>query len=79
MKRKIPISYKGPIGDFTPNSLPIGVVAAIDKRVDGAEWLPAINKLQSIAAYFTTGVADEEVGFQIIGRPSAQRWRALMI
>ncbi len=60
--------FDGEHGDFSFASL------APDARKLGLErfklrsWLPAMNCLESIAARFTTGVADEKVGFSIIGR-----------
>lgn len=38
------------------------------KRFSLLAWLPAINEVASISAAFVHGVADEEVGFSIIGR-----------
>jgi len=31
------------------------------------DWLTAVNKLEIVAAGFVSGVADEQVGFKIIG------------
>jgi|SRR5579872_1549453 len=64
------VGYDGPIGDSTAGSL-----GAADQR-DALKkmgpvvhfWLPAFNELQSIASAFMVGVADERVGFGIIGR-----------
>jgi hypothetical protein len=61
-------SYEGPIGDFTPASIPKSFLPMTDKRYKIHSWLAALNKLESIAALFCTGVADERVGFDIIGR-----------
>ena len=60
--------YDGPIGDFTHTSLPEKVRANCLKRFGLKSWLPAMNQLESISATFIAGVADECVGFQIIGR-----------
>lgn len=68
LKEKIPSAYKGPIGNFSHESIPAELKPVCLKRYIQLSWLPAINKLESIAATFTTGVADEQVGFQIIGR-----------
>jgi hypothetical protein len=38
------------------------------RRVDHENWLPAQNEIEAIAAFFTTGVADEKLGFGVIGR-----------
>jgi hypothetical protein len=61
-------SYKGPVGDFSYTSLPNELKAECIKRLSLREWLPALNRLESIAARFTSGVADESVGFKIFGR-----------
>jgi hypothetical protein len=62
--------YTGPVGDFTPQSIPAEWVDKGDflKRLKDRSWLSSMNRLESIAAGFTTGVADEETGFGIIGR-----------
>ncbi|MDD1979632.1 hypothetical protein [Pseudomonas tussilaginis] len=64
---KIPV-YKGPVGDFTPASIAAPLKELSRKRFSLMSWLPALNRLESIAAYFCTGVADEKVGFSVIGR-----------
>lgn len=61
-------SYKGPIGDFTPESIPPSLTEVSLQRLGEKTWLPMLNRLESIAAYFCTGVADEKVGFSVIGR-----------
>lgn len=61
-------AYTGPIGDFTHTSLPNPLNANCLKRFGLKSWLPAMNQLESISATFIAGVADECVGFQIIGR-----------
>jgi hypothetical protein len=68
INEKIPYVYKGPIRDFTLESIPKNLIKTSAEKHQRAKWLPAINKLESIAAIFTTGVGDEKVGFQIIGR-----------
>jgi hypothetical protein len=61
-------SYSGPIGDFTLKSLPAPMLERALERFGSDSILPALNELEAIAAYFTTGVADEQTGFRIIGR-----------
>lgn len=61
-------SYKGPIGDFTPDSISNEYKANLLKRLSCLSCLNVLNKLESISAAFVTGVADETTGFKIIGR-----------
>jgi hypothetical protein len=61
-------SYSGPIGDFTFESIPKPMLSGALGRFKCDTLLPALNELESIAAYFTTGVAHEQTGFLIIGR-----------
>jgi hypothetical protein len=70
--------YKGPVGDFTPQSLGGEHRQAVSKKAIAVveAWLPALNELQSIASAFITGVADERVGFEIIGRTFCASVRA---
>jgi hypothetical protein len=59
-------SYKGPVGDFSPSSLTsseeltkkLGLVSGVDFR----------NALEVFAVAFTSGVADEGLGFEVNGR-----------
>lgn len=60
--------YAGPIGDFSSNSIPKELLNECATRYAMREWLPALNRLESISARLTTGVADEEVAFKIFGR-----------
>jgi hypothetical protein len=60
--------YSGPVGDFSFESIPKPLVSRALKRGENTVYLPALNELEAISAYFTTGVADEQTGFQIIGR-----------
>lgn len=60
--------YKGPIGDFSHRSIPPILKEECSKRYHLKLWLPPLNRLESIAACFTAGVADESVGFRVIGR-----------
>lgn len=60
--------YDGPIGDFSSGSLPDGIKEKGAKRFSLSSWLPMMNQLESISAYFMSGVADERTGFGVIGR-----------
>ncbi len=60
--------YEGPIGDFSSESIPKDLKEASAKRFSLTSWLPMMNQLESISAYFMSGVADEKVGFGVIGR-----------
>jgi len=61
-------SYDGAIGDFTRSSLPTPMTDEIKKRLTLPGQLDVNNELLVIAAAFVTGVADEQTGFEIIGR-----------
>jgi hypothetical protein len=62
-------SYAGPIGDFSPGSIKVGRLLEARKNEQLMEnIIDALNELNSCAAYFVTEVADEKVGFSIIGR-----------
>jgi hypothetical protein len=57
------------VGDFSRQS----ILASKDreiaiKRFELTSWLAAINVLESVAATYVSGVADEATGFSIIGR-----------
>jgi hypothetical protein len=60
--------YRGPIGDFSADSIPLMKREAALKSLVLESVLPELNELEAIAASFRTGVADEKTGFQIIGR-----------
>lgn len=61
--------YEGPLGDFTPSSIPRKYRDSVKKRLQlVAEVLPPLNELNYIASAFVYGVADDRTGFQIIGR-----------
>ena len=66
-EKKLP-GYDGPVGDFTMSSLTAKHDQRALKRFVLDSWLPALNELHTIAAAFAYGVADEELGFQAIGR-----------
>jgi hypothetical protein len=59
-------SYKGPIEDFSVGSLKQNENAR--KRYELFSWLGSFNELEAISSAFTSGVADEEIGFKIFGR-----------
>ncbi len=61
-------SYRGPISDFLPQSVPKQELKATLDRLSLDAWLPAMNELESIASAFTSGVADEQMGVAVIGR-----------
>ncbi|WP_369719564.1 hypothetical protein AB8Z38_19930 [Bradyrhizobium sp. LLZ17] len=60
--------YDGLIGNFTRASIPTIFLASATQKLLLETALPALNELESIAASFRTGVADEWTGFEIIGR-----------
>ena len=68
-KREIE-EYIGEIGDFSYNSIEKNddVFIKSVKRLEDGVWLEKLNKLESIAAIYASGVGDEKLGFQIIGR-----------
>jgi hypothetical protein len=66
-EKKLP-PYKGSIGDFSADSLPKELLDSSSRRYTLVAWLPAMNELLAIASAFTSGVADEATGFNIIGR-----------
>lgn len=61
-------SYEGPIGDFSLSSIPDNLKDICLKRYKLHTWLPMMNQLESISAFFMSGVADECAGFRVIGR-----------
>lgn len=65
----IPYSYKGPIGNFSPREIPPNFTEIHRKRQKlWNEWLPLVNDLDVISSAFVSGLADEKLGFNIIGR-----------
>jgi hypothetical protein len=60
--------YNGPIGVFSKDSIPPQMREMALKKFSLFTWLPCMNELLAIASAFTTGVADEQTGFLIIGR-----------
>ncbi len=67
IKSKLPV-YNGEVGDFSYLSIKSSELENSEKRFSIDSWLPAFNKLESIAAVFISGVADECTAFKIIGR-----------
>lgn len=61
-------SYSGPIGDFTPASIPSDRKNVSLVRLNMDACLPALNELEVISSMFVTGVADEALGFTLFGR-----------
>lgn len=60
--------YDGPIGDFSSSSIPTNDPHIVMRRLTADSWILAINELEAISSAFTSGVADESLGFEIIGR-----------
>jgi hypothetical protein len=58
------LSYRGPIGDFSKNSVPMEYWDRVDEKLLLTKFLPALNELEAIAASFTTGVADGKPDFR---------------
>ncbi len=62
-------SYDGPVSDFKFESLPPHYLNRARERFAlYSFWLPPLNELNTIAAAFAFGVADEKIGFSAIGR-----------
>jgi hypothetical protein len=68
LAKKVSFLYTGPIGDFSPESIPKELTEDTKKRFHLDSYLPAMNQLESLASYFVSGVADDSTGYQIIGR-----------
>lgn len=67
-ENKIP-RYRGPIGDFSPSSVPPEYSRHLKTLIlQPRSLLSALNELNHIAAAFAYGVADDGTGFEIIGR-----------
>lgn len=60
--------YTGAIGDFSYNSISERDQETCLARQSRPSWFNAMNSLAVIASYFMTGVADESVGFRVLGR-----------
>lgn len=63
-------SYKGAVGDFSPDSLTVTqkVQSAARGKFLPGPGLAALNSLDVIASMFVHGLADDKVGFRTIGR-----------
>jgi hypothetical protein len=61
-------TYDGTIGDFSAESLTPKDLAQVLQKSGSMPTLTALNELEAIAAAFVSGVADEQLGFSIIGR-----------
>lgn len=65
----IPYAYKGSIGNFRPGEISEKYKETHKKRKSYYDlWIPILNDLQVIASAFISGVADERIGFEFIGR-----------
>lgn len=60
--------YKGPVSDFTWDSIPPALRDKSIARSDIPEALIALNGLEEIAFAFVLGVADEREGFKVLGK-----------
>jgi hypothetical protein len=65
----VPFVYEGPIGSFQKDSIsPEWVKICELRKKSGNTWLHMLNNCDDIAAAFVTGVADEVVGFNGMGK-----------
>ena len=61
--------YRGKVGDFSVRSLDPRTIAGLRKTAMARTTSVAVlNELEIISSYFISGVADEQIGFRIIGR-----------
>ncbi len=61
--------YCGTVEDFSPQSLSEADRKVATRRCFEADkWAAPLNELELIAAAFVSGVADERIGFRVIGR-----------
>jgi hypothetical protein len=60
--------YEGKVMEFHRSALPSDLPKVALQRFGCASVLPGLNELLTISAAFTSGVACEKVGFEIIGR-----------
>ena len=63
----VPAFYGGTIGDFSPDSISVELKEMASKRESQFIMNDPLNMLDSLAATFVSGVADEKTGFSIIG------------
>jgi|SRR5947209_153083 len=61
-------TYTGPVGDFTPDSIPTELKERAKLRQSSGAFIQPLNLLNGIAAMFVSGVADEKTAFPIFGR-----------
>jgi len=61
--------YRGPIGDFTVASLSLEAKkqAHLKAAPLAKYWMANLNQLEALAASFASGVADEKLGYKILG------------
>jgi hypothetical protein len=60
--------YTGPIGDFTSSSLAPAWRENANKKVPLSPlWMPILNEYEGMASAYMSGVADEELGYKILG------------
>jgi hypothetical protein len=67
--------YDGPVGNFKTEEFVKGEALKIeawpqkiqDRYLQMEHWVVPFNRIEAIAATFVTGVADEQVGFEVIG------------
>jgi hypothetical protein len=61
--------YAGPVGDFTFTTLTNDAKEAAKKKFVPFQklWLDDQNELEAVAASFISGVADEKLGYRILG------------
>jgi hypothetical protein len=60
--------YHGPIGDFTSSSLTKDWRENANKKIPMASlWMPILNEYEGMAAGYMSGVADEQLGYKILG------------
>lgn len=64
----LPTYYDGPKSDFLFDTLPADRKSTADAKEKVQGWAKPINAIDALAALYTTGVADEETGFNIFGR-----------
>lgn len=60
-------TYKGKIGNFSIKSLPKERLVELKNILHARGYLEPLTKLDIIAGTFIAGVADEELGFDLIG------------
>lgn len=58
--------YREEVGDFSIKSL--SPTARASARSQSIHWVRALNEYEMIAAFFISGLADEEVGYRMFGR-----------